>query len=157
MSQTSAKSLWLPIGTLTLICLLSGCANAPASAQKDPAGKKPTNPALRQLPVLMQGMTTDMVREKLGAPMEIKPMEVPTGKAEIWVYRIESTVGMTQVATSMKDVPAFTVTPTGVDTVMIQNPVYTMKEEKMLITLSLLIYNGKLTARRAQAEKHEEY
>ena len=103
-------------------------------------------------------MTTDMVRQKLGEPVEIKPMDSPVGgKAEIWVYHIESTVGMTQVAASMKDVPAFSVTMSGSDMITVQDPVYSMKEDKMLITLSLLIYNGKLTARRAQVEKHSEF
>ena len=137
---------------------LAGCTSTPATADR------PTSlPAARitavkgQFPVLTRGMSGTVVREKLGAPAEVEPMASPEGKAEVWVYHFGKTVGMTQVASSTRDIPAFGASLSLTALTSVPEPVYTLKEEKAMITLSLLMFNGQLEAQKARVEEGADY
>lgn len=148
------RSFFIPLLALSLLCL-AGCTSAPATAESSHAGK--LTAISGQFPVLEKGMSGEIVRQKLGNPAETQPMDSPEGKAEVWIYYIEKTVGMTQVATSTRGVPAFTVTPGGVDTTTVQMPVYTLREDKAVVTLSLLMFNNHLAALKAKVEDSSDY
>jgi hypothetical protein len=134
---------------------LAGCSSQAVGASS-PAANQSAAPK-HDFPVLEKGMTTGVIRQKLGDPAEIKPMDAPGGKAEIWVYHIENTVGVTQVASGTRDVPAFSMGLSGPITIMVPEPVYTMVEKTSMVTLSLLVFNDRLAAQRIQVENHTDY
>ncbi len=151
------RSLFPLLLTLTGLCL-AGCTSTPATADAPHALPAAKITAIKgQFPVLNRGMSGAVIRQKLGAPAEIDPMDAPTGKAEVWVYHFEKTVGMTEVATSTHDVPAFGAPLTLAGISMVPEPVYTMKEEKAMITLSLLLFNDQLVAQKARVEDGADY
>ncbi len=135
----------------------SGCSNPPAAARvgTDQAAQITVIKGL--FPTLAVGMTGKVVRQKLGPPAAIEPMEAPAGRAEVWVYHFEKTVGMTQVATSTRDIPALGVTGGGTVTVNTPELVYTPVEQKTLVTLRLLMFNDRLTAQKALVEDSTKY
>lgn len=136
---------------------LAGCSSSPATAGAGSARSAQITAVKGLFPVLAKGMTAEVIRQKLGHPADIEPMNSPEGKAEVWVYHFEKTVDMTQVASSTKGVPAFGAPLSLTATMMVQEPVYTMKEEKAVITLSLLMFNGRLEAQKAKVEDDRKY
>lgn len=136
----------------------SGCSSPPATDGADSAQSAQITAIKGLFPVLTVGMTSEAVRRKLGKPAEIEPMESPKGKAEVWVYHFEQSVGMTQVATGTRDIPAFGISATGPGgTTTVQEMVYTPVEQMSLVTLRLLMFNGRLTAQKAQVENSLKY
>lgn len=133
------------LGTILLLGLQTGCANAPIAAENGAAKPNTPNSAQSQFPELKVGMTAEEIRAKLGNPIEIRPMESTAGKAEVWVFHIERTVNTTQVATSTKDVPAFSLNTTDTLTT-VPEMVYSMADKKAVTILSLLMINGHLIA-----------
>lgn len=151
------KSFPILAGSILFVCLQAGCANSPTTA--DQPATKPASAIAETgpLPGLKVGMTAELIRKQLGAPVEIKPMESPVGKAEVWVYNIERTVDTTQVATSTRDMPAFTITMSGPGTVNVPEPVYSLADKKQDITLSLLMLNGRLIAQTSSVRNYIQY
>ena len=145
------------IGAVLLVCLLAGCANAPATAEKPVPEPAVAITEKGPFPVLKVGMTGEVIRTKLGNPVETRPMESPIGKAEVWVYNIERTVDTTQVVTGTRDIPAFTIGMTGPTTVNVPEPVYSMADKKQDITLSLLMLNGRLIAQTSSVRDYIQY
>lgn len=145
----------LPAAALTL--LLAGCV----SDATTPAPPATPAAAARTFPELTQGMTADEVRAKLGSPESVSPMESPEGRAEVWVYRFENTVGTEQVATGMKSVPVFAGMPDaaggGSFVKHVQEPVYGTAEKKEIVTLHLLLFNGRLAAQKTGIARRLDY
>jgi hypothetical protein len=137
---------------LILCCGLAGCATAPA-----PAKSAQITDIKGLFPKLEKDMSADVIRQKLGAPAEIKPMDAPAGKAEVWVYHFEKSVGMTQVATGTVDVPTFSTGISGSITSSAPVLTYSMAEKKSMVTLSLLMFNGRLAAQKAMVENRLDY
>ena len=136
-----------------LILAQAGCATAPASAT--PAAAKSAQPVREDtlFPTLDKGMSAEVVRAKMGAPLEINPMPAPEGKAEVWIYRKEAIKGSTLVPTGMRSVPTFSLragVPTMVDR---QEPIYSVQENRATVTLMLLMYNDALVAQKHTVEK----
>jgi len=140
--------------SLTLICVLAGCATAPADA---PVKAAQITDIKGLFPKLEKDMSAEVVRQKLGAPAEIKPMDAPTGKAEVWIYHFEKSVGMTQVATGTVDIPTFGTGMTGAVTTSAPALTYSMADKKSVVTLSLLMFNDRLTAQKAMVESRLDY
>jgi outer membrane protein assembly factor BamE (lipoprotein component of BamABCDE complex) len=137
---------------------LAGCTSAPAPAAGTGSVPSAQITAIKgQFPVLKRGMSADDVRQKLGNPAEILPMESPTGKAEVWVYNFEKTVSTSQIASSTRDVPAFGAPLSLTIMTSVPEPVYTLKEDKAVITLSLLMFNHHLAAQKAKVENSSDY
>ena len=140
------------------LCELSGCSSPPATTGAGPDQSAKITAIKGLFPVLAAGMTSEVVRKKLGKPAEIEPMESPKGKAEVWVYHFEKSVGMTQVATGTRDIPAFGISATGPGgATTVQEMVYTPVEQKSLVTLRLLMFNSRLTAQKALVEDSLKY
>lgn len=143
-------------GSILLICLYAGCANAPTSAENITPNVDATTAAPSAFPELKAGMTAEVVRTKLGEPFEIRPMESEVGKAEVWVFRIERTINTTQVATGTRDVPAFMLA-TADKTTTVPEMVYSMADKKAETILSLLMLNGRLIAQTSATRERLEY
>lgn len=143
-------------GAVILACLQAGCANAPANAENPSAQPAAKNADSTPFPELKVGMTGDVIRSKLGDPIEIRPMESKVGKTEVWVFHIVRTVDTTQVATSTKDVPAFSLNTIDKLT-SYPEMVYSMADKKAETILSLLMIDGRLIAQTAATREHMEY
>jgi len=143
-------------GMILLICLQTGCANAPATADNTAAKANSPGAAQSQFPELKPGMTAQEVRAKLGDPIEIRPMESKVGKSEVWVFHIERTVNTTQIATSTKDVPAFALNTTDTLT-KVPEMVYSLADKQAVTILSLLMINGHLIAQTSATGERIEY
>ena len=108
-------------------------------------------------PVLMQGMTTAEVRQRLGEPAEIQPMASPAeASAEVWVYYLEKSLGRSSVVTGLTG---------GLSNGSLAGdfyrsglaPDYVLAERKLLVTLRLLMINGQLSAHTAKSEERMEF
>ena len=94
---------------------------------------------------LKKQMTESEVKEVLGTPTEIRPMEslpADQGHAEIWTYKRTSTTNVNQVATKMVDKPYWN--PLSGTTETISEPTYELQYEKSDELLELLFLNGLL-------------
>ena len=137
-------------------CLLSGCSSPTA-----PATAAPTSPPAVQadtgmpFPKLEKGMTAEVIRQKLGEPAEIQPMPDSTGnKVEVWIYNFKKDLGMQQVAAGTREVPIMSLSANqGVGMGTTKETVFTMAEKKADITLSLLMFNGRLEVQKAKVEE----
>jgi hypothetical protein len=108
---------------------------------------------------LKQGMKADVVTRIMGAPAEISPMESPSGRAEVWVYRT-----VTKETTSQIDMtpPPMTVMVKGADGV--ERPETTtsptilrIEARKTVRTTSLLMFNGALLNMKISEQEQREY
>jgi outer membrane protein assembly factor BamE (lipoprotein component of BamABCDE complex) len=135
-------------------CWFAGCSS-PTAATSAEATVKPTAESNSDMPFpkLEKGMSADVIRQKLGNPAEIQPMPSPDGKAEIWIYKFEKDLGMTQVAAGTRDVEVMTMTSSMNGSTTMKEPVYTMAAKKSEITLSLLMFNGQLQVQKAKVEE----
>jgi len=95
-------------------------------------------------------MTADVVRQKLGQPVEIQPMPSPQGKAEVWIYKFEKKMGTAQVATSTRDVQVMGMSFGTPVMTTVKEPVYSIVEKRAPVTLSLLMFNGLLEVQKAE-------
>jgi hypothetical protein len=141
------------LACLSPVWWLAGCASQadPSAGERSFPSAGPTNSAL-SIPKLEKGMAAEDIRQKLGVPVEIQPMKSSAGKAEVWVYRFERSLGMTQVATGTRDIPVMSVTAAGAVTTTMKEPVYSLVEKKAVVTLSLLMLDGQLAAQKARVE-----
>ena len=143
MSRRLAICLSLPLLWLT------GCTDLSIGNESSRHGR--VTVITGDIPTLERGMPADEVRRKLGAPAEIKPVKSSNGSAEIWVYYLEKFVGKTQVVNYVNR-PAFGGAlndPTG----MVSEPVYLLADQKVLVTLKLLILDGRLSVHSANKEQ----
>lgn len=127
----------------------AGSANitgATAASAKSDASEMP-------FPKLEKGATAEVIRQKLGNPLEIQPMPSPEGKAEIWIYKYEKSLGMVQVAGGTSERQVMSPSMSGVGMTTVQEPIFTMAEKTAHITLSLLLFNGRLQVQKAAVEE----
>lgn len=141
---------------ILLVNLQVGCANAPATAKDDAPKAASTAVAKNPFPELKVGMTADQIRAKLGDPVEVRPMESKTGKAEVWTFHLERTVNTTQVATSTRDVPAFALNTVDKLTTY-PDMVYSLADQTAVTILSLLMVDGRLIAQTSATGQRTEY
>lgn len=142
---------------LTITGLLVACSGPSTTAGARSATPAQITTVKGLFPALEKDMSTDVIRQKLGPPAEIQPMASPEGKAEVWVYHFEKSVGMTQVATGTRDVPAMGLGMAGPVTTTVQEQTYSMAETRSMVTLSLLMFNGRLAAQKAKVENRVDY
>ena len=106
-------------------------------------------------PKLEKGTTAEVIRQKLGAPVEIQPTPSAQGKAEIWIYKYEKDLGTVQIAAGTREVQVMSMgsVTTSAGTVASQETVYAPAAKKQEITLSLLMFNGRLEVQKAKVEE----
>ena len=118
-----------------LVALLPGCATTEPAANSgtaQPAATATNGPEHS----LQKGMTAEAVRNIMGEPAEIKPMQVPAGKAETWIYH-RTTSGINQQVM--------------LGTEMVQ------QFETVDETISLLMFNDKLMDQTTSTKRRLEY
>ena len=150
----TSRSL-LILSSLPLLCL-AGCAGLPATSEADASRYGHVTVITGELPVLEQGMSVEAVRLKLGEPAEVRPVQPADENAVIWIYYLEKFVGQTQVISDLNR-PSFSGASATNPSGMISEPFYTMANQKLVVTLRLLIYNGRLVAHTAKSEQRLEF
>jgi hypothetical protein len=149
--------------SIAIAALLVSCTNVPSPTAPvgTGAGSGPTATAISDGPerALQNGMTADEVKHIMGEPAEIKPMESPTGKAEVWVYhrtvfgRVEQVqVGSEVIKDSTSGSDGMVHTGT-----IAEVPIYKQAVHKDLETISLLMFDGKFISQKLTVEKRLEY
>jgi len=109
----------------------------------------------KRINALVKGMPATAVRDSLGAPETVKTLATTPAKTEVWTYRIAVVEHTEQVATSMRDVPAWD--PLSNRAITVQEPVYQMLHTRIYTTLELLIVDGKLVERKGAREIEHSY
>lgn len=127
---------------------LVGCSSVPGDGARSGSVTVITG----DLPVLVNGMSAAEVRQMLGEPAEIKPMESAAGKAEVWLYHLEKYLGRTELVTFVNR-PAPGASFESDPSTMIPEPVTTWVDHKLRVTLRLLMFNGRLTSQTARSEQ----
>jgi len=135
---------------LLLLLGLGGCASAPAG--RGTASSRQVTVIHGDFPVIANGMSADEVRQKLGAPAEIRQGKSNERDFEVWVYYLEKFLGKTEVV-SFVNRPAMSGTFANDPFAMVPEPVYTMVDHKLLVTLRLVMLNGRLVSQTVKNEQ----
>lgn len=141
--------------TRGLIAILSVLALVGSVSAAAPAAEKPADTAVKK--TLQKGMTAEAVIELLGKPLQVKPMNSPEGKAEIWVYRRLANKWTTQTAATTDTVMLYS--GLGLDHDGIRPvTVPSLRTERVRVyqVTSLLMFNGTLIEARQRYEKERE-
>ena len=139
------------------------CTNVPSPTAPvgTGAGSGPTATAISDGPerALQNGMTAEEVKHIMGEPAEIKPMESPTGKAEVWVYHRTVFVHVEQVQIGAEVIKDSTSGSDGMvhTGTLAEVPIYKQAVHKDLETISLLMFDGKFISQKLTVEKRLEY
>lgn len=138
--------------TRVLIALFSVLALVVSVGAAAPAAENPADTAVKK--TLQKGMTADAVIELVGKPLQVKPMNSPEGKAEIWVYRRLADKWTTQTAATTETVMVYA--GLGLDNDGIRPlTVPSQRTERVRVyqVTSLLMFNGTLIEARQRYEK----
>jgi hypothetical protein len=147
--------LFLIVSLVVSTVGLDGCGTVAESAKTTGAPTAPAKSDAGEMPfpTLEKGTTAEVIRKKLGNPVEIQPMPSPEGKAEIWIYKYEKSLGMVQVAGGTIAREVMSPSMSGVGMTTVQEPILTMADKTAHITLSLLLFNGRLQVQKAAVEE----
>jgi hypothetical protein len=139
---------WGMNSRLFLALILAGAGGVACTAV---ARGNETRTAEKTPPVLKQGMTSDEVLATFGKPADVRPMQSPAGKAEVWTYRRVYRRDTGQVATGVTEVPAF---------VWIGGPLgstpeltYSIRTVTIYQVTSLLMFNGQVVSAKQWFER----
>lgn len=132
------------------VCWLASCTVAPDGT---PIGRTGRITIVHgDFPVLSEGISSADVRAQLGEPAEITPAPSVAGHSEVWVYHLEKYLGQTQVVTHLAERGSGG--PLGGEPLAgISEPVYTLVDEKIVVTLHLLFRNGQLVYQVARSRQ----
>ena len=147
--------LFLILPLVLTTAWLAGCGTAAGSDTPSSTAAASAKSAASDMPFpkLETGTTAEVILQKLGKPVEIQPMPSPEGKAEVWIYKYEKSLGMVQVVGGTTERQVMSPTMGGVGTTTVQEPIFTMAEKTQHITLSLLLFNGRLQVQKAAVEE----
>ncbi len=147
-----------------LIALLVGCSAAPPSSPAPAGAATPgsTAESVAEGPetALKKGMKAVVVRQIMGEPAEIKPMQAPTGKAERWIYRrtVRGQEEQVQIGTRSTDISALQGSGAAGMPRTIEEPILRQQTPITEVTVNLLMFNDTLAewnrVIRSQMEYH---
>ncbi len=92
---------------------------------------------------LQVGMSAQQVREILGKPSEVKPLQSPSGKAEVWSYVTRTELGRERLQVGSNPIKALVKDSSGRDReVVISNePIWGTRRKVEVRTYSVLVFN----------------
>lgn len=140
---------------IKLMGLFLACAGIAWSAPK--ATERGTATAAQNRPALDKGMTAEQIQQAIGKPQEIRPMQSPEGKAEVWTYRRVISRTVDQVATNTMQMPAF---GGGMMSEALQPTTalrFSMTYRTRYQVTALLMFNGALVSARQWQEQTTSY
>lgn len=134
-----------------LAILVAGCVAVEMPAKEKAAKPAPVPQTTAELmakksnkeQLLQQGMPAAEVLKLLGKPGEVKPMEAPTGKAEVWVYTTREEVSRERFEVASHPITTLVRDREGTErTVVIgHEPVYATQKRILVRTYQVLMFN----------------
>ncbi len=158
MNGMNANYLFL-CGVSAAAVLGGGCTHATGMAE---AGRSPTvaqgsmESADATPPrVIAKGMEGEEIVRRIGKPSEIRPVDTPDGRAEIWVYRRNAGQDTTLSATTVSQ--RLVIHPLTGAHFTVPEPSYSTERRELLETTNLLLYEGKLAEWTRTVEAKRSY
>lgn len=136
----------------------AGAATPSARTESGAASKPALIAAAGPEAALTRGMSADEVTKFMNAPAQIKSMEAPNGKAEVWVYRRRIEVGAERVQTSSGQTAVTVVDANGSLRTQLVGPDAEYRTQHRIVeeTVELLMFNNHfLKAKVSRVEKRE--
>lgn len=129
-----------------------GAANAPAAA-KPAAGKA------QIVAELKPGMAADEIVKRMGRPQSVTPMNAPTGKAEVWIYREPIGESSAPVLIGSKPVTMVVRGTDGKDvvTTVAEEPVYKMQRRVTVQVVALLMFNDHFLQQKTTEQEERSF
>lgn len=144
-----------------IVALLVSCTNVPSSTAPVGAGSGHPTAAISDGPerALQNGMTAEEVKHIMGEPAEIKPMDSPTGKAEVWAYHRTINGLVEQIQIGSKPITVSSVGGDGLAhlQVVAEEPIYKQAVHTDEETISLLMFDGRFISQKRTVEKRLNY
>ena len=147
------------LASASIVLLLAAGASAGA-AEATGRTAPASSPSKGQAPAALKvGATADEVRQLFGKPDEIRPMEAPNGKAEVWVFVKELRTRVERIGFPS---PAITSTVTSADGTthqfstpgdLIYHDVHYVTEE----TTEVLMFNDHFVAQKASRKERQQF
>jgi len=140
----------LPVFLTALIALLAGCSAVSPSSPAPGAAAAPSPAAAAVLEGpetgLKKGMTAAAVRQIMGVPAEIKPMQAPSGKAETWIYRrtIRGQDEQVQIGSRSTDIASLQGSGAAGMPRTIEEPILRQQTPITEVTVNLLMFDDTL-------------
>lgn len=149
--------LLVPLVSLVAACWFAGCTSPATTGTA--AATKPDEVKITKglIPALEIGMTAEAIRAKLGNPAEIQQMDTAEQPAEIWIYHFEGPVQVVQVPTTMATLPATDTADYRGQIRTVQEPQYSLAEQRTRLTLKLLVFQGRLAAQKTTTDSKQSY
>jgi hypothetical protein len=153
--------LFLSAFALVALTLQTGTALA-APGQKSAAKPPPADTAEARpaKPALTKGMTAETVIGLIGRPLQIKPMDAPEGKAEVWTYRRVAKKWTTQTAATTEEVPAFIgigMGAAGDGMGSVTTPIYRLEHITVYQVTRLLMFEDQLVNAKQWLEQERSF
>lgn len=109
-----------------------------------------------EFPSLSAGMSAAEVRQRLGDPAQIQSLPAADATAEMWLYYLEKSLGRITLVTGMTGTLSSGTLAGDYGRSGI-GPDYILAERKVLVTLRLLMVDGRLSAHTARSEERMEF
>lgn len=124
-----------------------------------PAAAKPTTGKAQIVAELKQGMSADEILKRMGRPQSVTPMNAPTGKAEVWIYREPLGESSAPVLIGSKPVTMVVRGTDGKDvvTTVAEEPVYKMQRRVTVQVISLLMFNDHFLQQKTTEQEERSF
>ncbi|HLP06601.1 MAG TPA: outer membrane protein assembly factor BamE [Opitutaceae bacterium] len=150
--------------SLALVALFVGvtagvqpsCVAAPANSKQavmTEASKKTAKEAQ-----LKQGMSADQVLKIMGKPTETNPMEAPSGKAEVWIYRTRQELSRERFETATRPITTLVRDSNGNERTQVigHESTYGVQKRVLVRSYQVLMFNDHLLNEKLQLEEVRE-
>jgi len=145
-----------------LTALLIGSVTACNSYASETS--KPDQKVLQSYKVIVEtslkkGMAAKEIEQLLGKPAEVKAMNAPNGKAEVWVYRQQIGEVIKQIQVGSKPITVMVRGTDGTDRpqVISEEPIFKMQHDITEETLSLLMFNDHFAEKKITSAVRREF
>lgn len=144
------RTLLIGLGATMLAATLGNARAEPTRSRGGAADARASGPAKQ----LEKGMTAEGIIALIGKPAEVRAMDVPEGKAEVWTYRRLLNEQVRQNAASVTMVPAFK-GMNGDGPIIGDTPElnYHLEHVRDYQVTSLLMFDGKLVVGRQRIQR----
>jgi len=139
--------------------LISGFALAGAASLALGPLRATAEEAKATKPPLEKGMTAETIVALVGKPLEVRPIDSPSGKAEVWTYRRLAKRQVTQSAVTQSMVPTYT----GINMFntsgngFVPQLEFHLEHIDIYQVTALLLFDGKLVSARQWLEQSRRF
>lgn len=107
---------------------------------------------------LKQGMSADQVLKIMGKPTETQPMEAPSGKAEVWIYRTRQELSRERFETATRPITTLVRDSNGNERTQVigHESTYGVQKRVLVRSYQVLMFNDHLLNEKLQLEEVRE-